>query len=271
MKIYRFLPPKREDLLFGQNSIWFTPPAYFNDPFELRPVVRVVATKSFARAAIKGHTKGIFDLHPPPGYANLPRRRKRELIRRAERGFQHEWKERLAVQTAQYTAHNLPSDLSKEFGALCFSTELNNLLMWAHYTDSHNGFALEFDSKHPDFQALGELHKVEYHDERPTYDPSKKCDIRIYLTKSPHWQYEAEFRIFRSVKICGESSLSEDGRTLKLRTTAFPAKALTGIYFGVRSDPAFILKVKSLLPRNSVSFWRAELEDLTFGFRWMLC
>ena len=37
-------------------------------------------------------------------------------------------------------------------GVACFTTELNNILMWSHYADGHKGFCLEFDTNFFKFQ-----------------------------------------------------------------------------------------------------------------------
>lgn len=271
MKVYRFLPPKREDVLFGQGKIWFTPPSYFNDPFELSPVVKEISDKPYLRRFARENMKPVVDMDPPPGFQSLPRRKRRELHRSLGRKFVDDWRAGLGKAHAEDMQHAMPKLISTQFGALCFSTLRDNLLMWSHYTECHKGFALEFDSENPNFHSLGPLRKIEYGPERPVYDPVQNCDYRIYLRKSPDWQYENEYRIFRNADLCSNIELRENGHRFTLWTAPLPWEALTGVWFGVRSSPEFVAKVKRLVPRSETRFYKARLDRTLFSLNWDEC
>lgn len=87
-----------------------------------------------------------------------------------------------------------------EFGIFSTTTKKDNLLMWAHYTDSHKGFCVGFD-KFILFETIfATLTPVIYGKELPTIplledDPHASSLIRILATKSEDWKYEDEYRI----------------------------------------------------------------------------
>jgi len=120
----------------------------------------------------------------------------------------------------------MQSDLM-DLGAISFTEDCNNPLMWAHYADNHKGFVIEFDFKEPFFSdsiinsggrmsrfgndCFGEVfeypEKVNYRREMPSFERSelsspdsmdefhwKKFNKAILYTKSDDWIYEKEQR-----------------------------------------------------------------------------
>ncbi len=90
------------------------------------------------------------------------------------------------------------SNISKEFGLLCFSKGWHNPLLWSHYADKHEGFALGFDIL--DNTAT----EVDYSDNRPLFNWDRLPDAkhsqeflgRLAKTKFISWKYEEEVRLF---------------------------------------------------------------------------
>lgn len=110
----------------------------------------------------------------------------------------------------------------------CFSEDIHSVTMWSHYTDSHKGFALEYDSKAFQLKcqfcdkvkqcksaATCNIYPVIYQPQR--YDatdflgwyigqamglPIKNSDrlktSKILLYKSSQWSYEKEWRLIIS-------------------------------------------------------------------------
>lgn len=96
--------------------------------------------------------------------------------------------------------HSFPRELACEAGVLCFSRSWTNPVLWSHYADKHKGIALGFEIPH------SLLMEVCYVDSLPEYtvgellawgEPEMK---RHLTTKSTHWKYEDEFRVFISLK-----------------------------------------------------------------------
>jgi len=85
--------------------------------------------------------------------------------------------------------------------------------MWAHYADKHKGLCFEFDGSE-NCKFFGDAQQVQYEDYTPLVlpgDDSSKMMGRIILTKSKHWTYEREYRIFQPSRVL------KKGLILKIR------------------------------------------------------
>jgi hypothetical protein len=96
-----------------------------------------------------------------------------------------------------------------KFGLICFSQRWQNPLLWSHYGDRHRGVAVEFEV---DDDLICE---VRYSPYRLRLDIERKLAeggfseedaIRIATTKSAHWKYEEEVRVFVELSGCRFSS-----------------------------------------------------------------
>ena len=104
--------------------------------------------------------------------------------------------------------------INEKFYISCFSTSANNALMWAHYSNKHKGFCVEFDlNKTKIKNFLINLHPVIYSKKRALipssiFDLTDINNIKIsksvestvdliceLLTKSDVWKYEDEWRL----------------------------------------------------------------------------
>ncbi len=98
-----------------------------------------------------------------------------------------------AVEFTGYLA-----DMARRFGVLCFSEKKDDLLQWAHYADRHKGICLGFD-----IGSDGKFGPVQYRDKRFPFPKKKERDVdfswRLLSTKSVHWKYENEWRVFLSI------------------------------------------------------------------------
>lgn len=107
----------------------------------------------------------------------------------------------------------LVKDFHSTLGVICFSEQINDPVLWSHYSESHKGIALGFDVAKDDH-----LFPMNYPIKRPTFDvenfPSMtveeaKVMIRRMLSaKAPSWSYEKEQRVFVDLA----TSRFEDGR-----------------------------------------------------------
>lgn len=108
-------------------------------------------------------------------------------------------------------------------GVMYFTSKVDNLLMWSHYANNHEGICVEFDrearifngkykdSGLADFEGLegynsgniydnvGTLKKVEYSNKRPLIWHTSELisDTKSWLVKSKEWEweYEDEYRL----------------------------------------------------------------------------
>ena len=132
--------------------------------------------------------------------------------------------------------------INKDYRVYCLSTEPSNLLMWAHYTESHKGVCFGFKSEST---LLSNALEVVYADNYPKIDPSEEDDEKFFreviLTKSKAWQYENEYRLI------GKDNVSEDFFTLEDSYLSFDAGDLVSIIIGCSISEENILILKKIL------------------------
>lgn len=93
--------------------------------------------------------------------------------------------------------------LNDKFGLICFSRRVTDPVIWSHYSQGHQGIALELEMEQPD----NEYFDVEYNGELPILDVEELIRRerdqaytysilkQSFGRKSPSWDYEAECRL----------------------------------------------------------------------------
>ncbi|MGG1518463.1 DUF2971 domain-containing protein [Paenibacillus oryzisoli] len=172
-KLYKFQP--FDDLRINtllRNEIWFSTPSSLNDPFDCYGVYwdEVELTKFFKE--------------------KLPNDTiKKHSVNEIVDGALNSIRDRTQIS--------------------CFSEQLFNMPMWAHYANNHQGMCVEYDfsklSEEVDFSK--QLYPVAYEENRYNISNLIKLsfeetpDMRIYLLyflmqiKHKSWSYEKEWRI----------------------------------------------------------------------------
>jgi hypothetical protein len=126
----------------------------------------------------------------------------------------------------------------KKIGIFCVANTPKNLLMWAHYADSHKGFALEID-----ISLLDDIFfpfKVEYEKKIPSMEYLKNNSDFLkkwVLTKSIHWKYEKERRMV--IKDCSTQ-----------RKIQFPKQAFSKVFWVINVDITQRDKIMSQMRAN---------------------
>ncbi|EGK02605.1 DUF2971 domain-containing protein [Dysgonomonas gadei] len=125
---------------------------------------------------------------------------------------------------------NLVSTLS----VCCFSRNMNNILMWSHYADSHRGVCLEWEIDEEAPHIKGALNPITYDNKLVTLEEVKitkegYLDLNVgdngkfIFQKLKYWEYEEEMRIY---------NIDEDPNSNpRGKSKEFLGK-LTSIYFG---------------------------------------
>ena len=153
-------------------------------------------------------------------------------------------------------------NLRKRFYVCCFSKNMNNLLMWSHYADSHKGVCLEWEID--ESKKSEALHEIIYENsitilEEVKTHPSGTLLLnvgtngRFILRKFKAWEYEEEIRIINMPKVNNYKGLYKD----------FPGK-LTAIYFGRNvNDDDLELVISNSKHLPGVKFFRTDLDPNT--------
>lgn len=92
-------------------------------------------------------------------------------------------------------------DVSENTGIFSMTECIDSGPMWAHYGQGFEGFALRFNLDHPFFRSKknnGFLPKQVVYESRCIDGLSNARESDFFLTKSEHWSYEKEWRIFHN-------------------------------------------------------------------------
>lgn len=81
-------------------------------------------------------------------------------------------------------------------GYYCMTTKPDNLLMWAHYGDSHKGVCLKFDII-KDLDTFLVPVPVDYNEQYINFNMLESDLLSVLRRKSPEWKYEEEYRIIK--------------------------------------------------------------------------
>jgi len=240
MPLYKYLHPDRIDVLHGQ-SIRFSSPAIFNDPFELKPHLAALATPEYREA----HLIQILPEVLREEFEKLPIEFQEQSSFKALLDSLLNQLPEARQKIQNFEEHLIPKmqeimdrKLEEMIGILCLSESAENLLMWAHYADSHRGFVIEFDEHSPFFDCrlnpedeFRHLRKVSYSFTRPSLILSDVVDFTPFMTKGIDWRYEAEWRMIMPLDTAS-SVIGEGPHAVHL--FEFPAKAIATVVLGYR-------------------------------------
>lgn len=141
----------------------------------------------------------------------------------------------------------------------CVSATPSSNLMWSHYSNSHHGYCIEWDSKYINAE------KVSYEDKLPTFPFLEIVKIDFGLSnsqqagellweamkiKQKEWSYEKEYRYQPSLETCNKAIVTKTENFSILRYEPHWVKS---IIFGARMDN----KVKEFIVdkyQNEVDF-----------------
>jgi hypothetical protein len=251
-----------------------TPPNELNDPFQFSPYF-------LSGKVTEGHVAELMRTTPArelyddmlragarvPAFDEFEealRRAPPERIKQAIPLFEKSYEE--------LVAGNLNA-VSKITGLICFSAQENHALMWSHYTDSHKGMLLEFDTSHRYFEDNSRFMKVTYSESRVPYDPSlpdesdqwyEHCK-QVLCTKNSAWDYEREWRSLFPLDWCTKKPNARDPKQT-LYFTDFPREIIRRVVVGFRCPVEVERQVREAREKNGMDFclYRASLHPREF-------
>lgn len=269
--LYRYCDPLGVDVLRSLR-LKVTPPAEFNDPFEFLPKIELTTSREDISKRLTEHNliREMWHEYGKPESFRAFKLRYKEGF--AQKGTRHVAK---ALKDIEHFAHkwrdNLADGMGKSFGLVCYSEVPDDLLMWGHYTRSHQGFVLGFDVKHHFFRKKIPPIPVIYRSERvdfafgPDGIEYREPSLALVRSKSIHWSYEKEWRQMVSLSSC-VSVLTENGRTRFFHNV--PPKALTSVILGIRTPNELVHEIVEAALRRPelrhVKLRRAVLHERDF-------
>ncbi len=232
--LYKYM--KVEHLLktIENNTIWFSSPKQFNDPFDCN-----VSLINFTPPK-----KDIYKIINEKLSANRAVRRK-EIKKNKQNPFRI--KNQMAEQTQQIFFNS---------GVCCFSEVKDNILMWSHYADNHKGVCLKFNSSISKIATMAAKVKYATNFEKELFFTNDAYAIyHLIFTKSDNWMYEKEIRAFQMMKT-GEIN--------------FNISDLTEIIFGCKMNKAQKLEIMKLVENkgyNHIKFKEAVQTKSSFNIK----
>ena len=243
---YRTIDEYSECLL-TTSSVWFSPPAQLNDPFECRPFITFEGNREQFIEKISHLLRQQFPAHGNDQIRAMAASYYLDFLKGSHRNTD--------VWAAEIRNH-LHRRLANNIGLYCLSAKSNDILMWSHYGSDHSGFCLKFDAT-DNTPFFGRAQKVQYSENYPEIDyfntPEDKQIDLVLLTKFLGWSYEEEWRIIDH----------DDGPGLK----KYPPELLTGVIFGIKMTPDDKNKIRDWIARSGrdVIYYQAELNEKKFA------
>jgi Protein of unknown function (DUF2971) len=217
-----------------EHKLFFTSRKCFNDPFDC-VVPTFLQTPGTSH---KRYVEELLDKKMPDLPPNEWRAKRQQLM---------------SVKALEAVREDVQKQIDKA-GITCFCKVRDDILMWAHYADKHRGLCFEFDGSE-NCHFFGAAQPVKYEDFTYVFvgEPSHKTLERIILTKSKHWSYEREYRLFQPWTA---------GQKLD-----YPVALLTGIIFGCMMGESERQLVRQWVKEGDccVAFFEARPKGSEFG------
>jgi len=252
MNLYKFLHPDRIDVLRNK-SIRFTQPNAFNDPFEFSP-----SFISFSKdSTFNEQFDDTVDMQIEDSLRKLPKEYRTDIVKSYLKKFLTANKQLIHHSLNNFApifADSLQKQANNSFGILSLTTEKDNLLMWSHYADSHNGFCIKFNTdsiffnrRRSEFDELYHLRKITYKDIRPSGIFEEMSIDELFEVKSDIWEYENEWRMYLPL-IDANNIL--DNSNMPIYLFNFPSNAISEIIIGAKASQDFINQITSIIQNN---------------------
>jgi len=244
-KLYKYESFNTYSLANLKNQqLYFSSPITFNDPFDcaIGCTLEDISQSNFAK---------IYDYY----LAKDPSKFSKPVQLAVKEGLEtHIEKELLKLFTDMLKKSFIDSrnNILNNRGISCFSETSDEILMWSHYANKHQGFCLEFDT---DFDPFNRAIKISYSYQIPHINPAElilNSDsnqfLKMVTNKYKVWEYEKEWRV-----------LHDEGNT----SYGYPARSLTGIYFGPKINYAH-LEIIALIVQGQnpdVKFYQGSISE----------
>lgn len=257
MKLFKYVTEEHIAIL-EDGLIRFTQPQAFNDPFELKPQISSIASP----LRFEEHLNTNFQAILREEYEKLPHHVKMALPFSAFVQFAESKREELlggikelAKQATPLLEKMLHEGFERHIGIFSVTESPNNLLMWAHYANSHQGFVIEFDSTHHFFDQrkseedeLRHLSKVIYSENRPNLQLAQINSINEFLVKSNVWAYEEEWRILFALS---DAENKIENNPYDIHLFKVPFDAIRAVLIGARATPETRKHIESVISSNT--------------------
>jgi len=260
MKLYyKYLPIGRLTYL-DDELLRFSQPIDLNDPFECLPQ--------------KPNYKEYYDL--VKDIASHLDSKKINGVSNPElddsfREFTNEYLE--SIKSGKLDLYNdAYNRINKEIGIFSLSKNWNNTLMWSHYTDSHKGVCIGFNSEDEyfkrqintdgtKFKLIADVVYSESRAKIPMILGQQRPLLKPYLTKSLDWKYEEEVRMLSTLNLSDKilPNIPVDINLFKI-----PHTIIKEIILGARISENDVSTIKVFCKKNGINLYQSKISDEKF-------
>jgi hypothetical protein len=264
--VYKFLPLDR--LSYIENELLrITQPSDLNDPFELIPAIPT--TEEFISVLEKNHKESIVLIQN----ANIDKSKKKELLQSQLSKYKIEVRKLNNNEEGNFKSFFLESaykNINTHLGILSLTRRWDSNLMWAHYTNSHKGICIGFDSSDPFFSSYRQIADVEkifmpvaYEENRIKIPLEKgiKIDFKVVLSKSKDWEYEQEERLLVMLR---NSDKVIPNKPFDIHLYKIPHNLVKEIIIGANFPLEMISTVKDFCTKNNIELYKSKISETKY-------
>lgn len=178
--------------ILRSNKIFFSSASNFNDPFDASLPYKYADEE----LTFENIRKKLFEIGRRINPDFSEEKLESEVNKRQNEGIflnEQYWKD---------LHPDIKNQLHRDFGIFCLTQKKDDLLMWSHYSNSHTGFCIGFDTKVVFEVTKCTLGPITYDDKFPTmplFNLNPEDLLKLLMTKSKHWEYESEARMIKTL------------------------------------------------------------------------
>jgi hypothetical protein len=239
--------PSRFEQFLTTDQVWASNPTEFNDPYDCRQTQDFAASpEEWEKHIDQEIVGGMAEPFRAAGKLSLYEENLKALGETLKKEAKYNDP---AVQADM--ARRIQESLDKS-RILCLCESQTNPRLWAHYSDGHRGFCLEFDAT---LKPFSHALRVRYTRDYPKLDinaPANKFFRTFLLTKSELWKDEEEWRC---VDFPGGSA-----------QWPIPKKALKAVIFGTRASADLRATIAQLITAHKPWVELREVVEIPFSY-----
>lgn len=280
---YKYVGVNAARAILSTKSVKWSSPILFNDPFDMPTKIDFnFSGNLFSEALLDEIVRLTFSNEEPTGHTDnqffamikLGRMNRHKSTAEA---FRKSMTPSVKITAARFESHlsqlrNIWESFRLNLRVFCVSEVNDDILMWAHYSENHEGCVIKFKCMPELDRPLCAAVPVKYQDEYPlrasldTYikhvtGQETLIDdglfIRFISTKSNHWAYEKEWRLVGS----------RNKETELYKYENILSDEVEAIYLGCRMKPENEKEIISLVKKDysHTQIFKAKIGDQRYS------
>lgn len=264
--VYKFLPQERTTYLEDE-LLRITQPADLNDPFELLPGIPTI--DDFSGVFEKIYKRNIAHIDS----LTIDKSKKTELRKKQLIDYKTHIRKLNNNEEGNFKSYfleNASKNINNNLGILSLTRRWDSALMWAHYTDSHKGLCIGFDSQKSFFSSFRQVNNgdkifmpVIYSNNRikVPIEENVSIDYKVMFSKSIDWQYEEEERLLVMLRHANKTIAN---KPYDICLYKVPHRLIKEIIVGVNFPEDKFEKVKEFCSKNNVDLYKCKISEIRY-------